>query len=83
MEEDQGYDYDDSAMNAICLKCSGGDEICSKKGPWGKWYESDTTCRRGFNEFKFLFEGKQPGDGDDTAANNIELRFNMNSSLVQ
>ena len=29
---------DDTAMNSICMKCSGGDKICSKKGFWGEWF---------------------------------------------
>jgi len=73
VQSNQGSWYDDSAMNDICLICSGGDVICSKKGYWGKEYTSETTCSGGFNEFKILFEGKQDS-GDDTAANSIELR---------
>jgi len=75
VESNQGRG-DDTALNTICLTCSGGDEVCSKLGFWGKWYnETDITCSGGFNEFKFLFEDKQ-WSWDDTAANNIQLRCN-------
>ena len=67
---------DDTSLNAICLSCSGGDQICSKVGPWGNWYGLSTApCPGGFGGFKFRFEGSQ-GSGDDTAANNVHLRCN-------
>jgi len=74
VEDNQGWG-DDSALNAICLKCSGGDEICSKQGPWGKWYDAkdDTTCSGGYDEFMFKFEENQKW-GDDSAGNNIKFR---------
>jgi len=73
VESNQGRGSDDTAMNSIRLKCSGGEWIYSKRGYWGSWYTSDTTCSGGFNQFKFQLETKQ-GGGDDTAANNIQLR---------
>jgi len=54
IEKNQG-DGDDTALNTICLICSGGDEICSKKGYWGDWYSS-RTCDNGFTGFNFAYE---------------------------
>ena len=65
---------DDTALNGICLHCSGGEKICSKQGPWGDEHRIDgRPCQTGFTDFQLQFERKQ-GRGDDTAANNLILR---------
>jgi len=65
---------DDTAMNSICLSCSGGDIICSKKGFWGSWYRSRGTCNSGFTGFNLRYEASCGPRCDDTAANDLELR---------
>jgi len=42
---------DDTAANALCLYCSGGDYICSKIGKYGSWYYS-SECSDGFTDAK-------------------------------
>ena len=72
-EGDQGSDGDDTAGNAVCIKC-GHDDACSKKGSWGDW--SDTKmCPKDYylTGWRQNVEPDQ-GDGDDTALNNVEYR---------
>merc|ERR1711974_26767 len=77
-----GGSGDDTSLNAVCLTCSGGDQICSKSGPWGTWYGMrKESCTGGFDGFKLRFEASQ-GSGDDTAANNIHFRCKMEVSWV-
>merc|ERR1711974_212036 len=64
---------DDTAMNSICLICSGGDTICSKKGFWGNWYQS-STCNSGFTGFDLKY--KNSCGGDCTSATDLDLRCN-------
>ena len=71
IEDNQGG-RDDTGLNSMCLKCSTGDTICSKKGFWGRWHSS-TKCEGGFDSYKFKFE-KNQGNGDDAARNNLQLR---------
>jgi len=40
---------DDTAANALCLYCTGGDYICSKIGEYGDWYYS-SVCAEGFTD---------------------------------
>jgi len=70
VEGNQGGD-DDTALNAICLKCNSGRTICSKAGGWGGW-ASSSRCSAGYKGADFKFERNQ-GGGDDTAANGLEL----------
>jgi len=84
VEANQGAGYwggDDSALNSICLVCSGGDKICSKQGPWGDEYNpnrvvewDDFSCPGGYDEFAFKWEKSQGRGVDDTAANDIQFR---------
>ena len=62
---------DDTALNTICLQCSTGWHICSRRGFWGDWARSSTSSD-GFNKANLSFEPKQ-GGGDDTAANQLIL----------
>ena len=66
---------DDTALNGICLICSGGDEICSTEGPWGDDFHESTQgkCEAGMTAFKMKFQEEQGAD-DDTAANDLMLR---------
>jgi len=71
--ESQQGDGDDTALNSICLMCSGGKTICSKTGFWGNWYESG-SCSGGFTGFNMRFQAYCGGDCDDTAANDLQLK---------
>ena len=70
LERKQG-NGDDSALNTICLQCSTGGEICSRRGFWGDWARSSTSSD-GFNKANLSFEPNQ-GGGDDSAANQLIL----------
>ena len=61
---------DDTALNSICLVCSNGEEICSKKGFWGAWGESE-ECSRGFIAADYKLELQSTGD--NTAGNDFKL----------
>ncbi len=55
---------DNTGLNSFCLTCTkDGKEICSKKGSWGSWGESQ-QCAAGFSaaDFKLQSQG-----GDDAA----------------
>ncbi len=71
---------DDTALNSICLTCSNGKEICSKKGFWGDWGESE-ECHKGLYGINYQLEEKQ-GDRDDTAGNELEFFCNCRLSRV-
>ncbi|XP_056099619.1 vitelline membrane outer layer protein 1-like [Rhinichthys klamathensis goyatoka] len=75
---------DDTALNGIRLFCVDQSRnlrsvIESSVGGWGDWTgRSDTTSRsdtsRYFTAFQLQVESPQ-GSGDDTAANNIKLKY--------
>jgi len=73
VEENQGEDGDDSALNGIWLKCNTGDilKIDGYWGSWGTW----KNCPPGdyFTGARIRSEESQ-GDGDDTAANDLNMR---------
>ncbi|XP_052068553.1 vitelline membrane outer layer protein 1 homolog [Mytilus californianus] len=80
IEEKQGKG-DDTALNAIRLKCrkgnnspSTGGTISAQEGRWGQWSET-TDCPLGEQlvGFRLQVEAKQ-GRGDDTAANTVNFR---------
>jgi len=75
---------DDTAANAICLDCSGGDYICSKIGEYGDWYYS-SECSDGFTDAmvknyppkldKYKWQLPKDDNGvDDTAISNVHLQ---------
>jgi len=74
---------DDTAANAICLHCSGGDYICSKIGIHGSWYNS-SVCSDGFTDAKVKnypmgliqngYEIRKNDNGvDDTSVSDVKL----------
>lgn len=71
------HDGDDSAANDVELSCSDGKTNLagfSNGGKWGEWSKwksckaTDVVCG-----FKIRLEDKQPGDGDDSAMNGLQL----------
>ncbi len=76
VDPDQGDFSDDSALNSICLVCNDDDatEICSKRGFWGKWGQSQ-VCSQGFISAAFKWEANQHAS-DDTAGNDLALYCN-------
>ena len=74
MEGDKGAG-DDTALNTIWLKCSGGELISSKKGYFGGNHTSAyKDCSwSGFKGFAIKSE-KHCGLCDDTAANELQLK---------
>lgn len=76
---------DDTALNAICLGCSHGDEVCSSEGKHGNWGrrakndDDEDTCKEGFVAAKLSIEFRQ-GNSDDTSANDLRLICNDNGS---
>ena len=63
---------DNTGLNAICLICNDGKEICSAQGDKGTWHEDIAHSSSGFKGFEIQFQDKQ-GAWDDTAVNNIGL----------
>ena len=70
----QGSDGDDTAVNAVCLKC-GNDNICSKEGTWGEWSD-EKVCMKNYyvSGWRQNVEPDQGDDGDDTSLDNVEYR---------
>lgn len=69
-----GSEFDDTALNSICLLCNNNRQICSKLGFWGNWGES-SSCSQGFGGADFQLEPDQ-GRGDDAMGNNLALYCN-------
>ncbi|XP_046634277.1 vitelline membrane outer layer protein 1 homolog [Daphnia pulicaria] len=80
-EKPQG-DGDDTALNGIALRCSGGSRIRSTEGPWGEW-GSEFLCPSGswLTSCQLRVEPKQ-GAGDDTSANNLNCMCNTGLELL-
>ncbi|XP_046461612.1 vitelline membrane outer layer protein 1 homolog [Daphnia pulex] len=79
-EKPQG-EGDDTALNSISLKCSGGSLIYSTQAPWGDW-GSNFICPAGswLDSCQLRVES-QLGDGDDTAANNLNCKCSNGETL--
>ncbi|APJ03484.1 hypothetical protein [Silvanigrella aquatica] len=68
---------DDTGLNGIGLRCNGGSIVTSSQGPWGNWgYEGN--CNGPATGFQIQIERPQ-GDGDDSAANDVQLLCSNNS----
>ena len=69
----QGSDGDDTAGNAVCIKCRKAN-VCSKEGSWGEWSEPK-MCPEGhyLSGWRQNVEPDQRS-GDDTALDNVEYR---------
>lgn len=78
VERGQGGSKDDSAVNAVCLICNNGQEICSKQGMWGERIQSQRTCRTGFSAAMIKSDKEDMAYydhvGDDTAVTDLVLR---------
>ena len=79
VEAKQGSTGDDTAANAVCLKCAegSGNEICSTIGQWGQW-KKEKLCPKGcyLSGWRQRVEEYQ-GAKDDTALNNVEYRCKL------
>lgn len=72
---------DDTALNAVMLKCQDGTEIASTQGAWGNW-GGYAHCPIGsyIVGFRLKSESAQ-GGGDDTTANSISVECSGGSQL--
>jgi len=65
---------DNTAMNSICLLCSGNDTICSKEGTSGEWhYAEPKRCHKGFNKVKMRVQEYQGATKDNTGVNDAKF----------
>lgn len=79
-------DGDDTALNAIQLYCRSGSNnevgtITSSVQDFGEW-TGKRQCRNGrLNAIRMRVEGNQGGNGDDTAANDLDMRCENGEEL--
>ncbi|NXX55235.1 VMO1 protein, partial [Scopus umbretta] len=80
--EPSQFGRDDTALNGICLHCQ-DDSIflCLLFVGWGTW-TSFQVCPGGYLITFSLRTEKSQGEGDDTAANNIQFRCSDATVLV-
>jgi len=70
----QDEKVDNSAMNSICLLCSGNDTICSDTGDVGDWhYSYPKRCHNGFSQVKLRVQDLQGPTKDDTGVNDAKM----------
>ncbi len=58
---------DDTGANAVSIKCSDNNNVCSKMGPWGVWGKVHKCPKGSFlSGWRQNVEASLGGDGDDT-----------------
>nr|AAX54597.1 vitelline membrane outer layer protein I-like protein [Pacifastacus leniusculus] len=78
-------DSDDTSINGIKLFCTSGNdgsetEVTSNQQQWGSWTDRRQCPHGRLTSMRLRVEGRQ-GSGDDTAANNLDMRCQNGQEL--
>lgn len=66
---------DDTGANAVSIKCSDNNNVCSKMGPWGVWGKVHKCPKGSFlSGWRQNVEASLGGDGDDTSLANVQYK---------